>query len=125
LYKILLIDANPSFGTTFSSLLRHSGYQVDVTTSFAEGYDLFNRSGADLLLLGIVGDEDINDKTLKAFADCKVIILCSGGEGQGHATPQKSHINDHLVFYKPFRTEEVLAAIYSALVPRPTPIYKT
>ena len=125
MFKILLIDANLSFGTTFSSLLRHSGYQVDVATTFAEGNDLFNCSGADLLLLGIEGDEGINDKALRAFADCKVIILRSGGEGQGHATPQKSHIKDYLVFYKPFRTEEVLAAIYSALVPRPTPIYKT
>ncbi len=91
-----------------------------MTTTLAEGNDLFSRSGADLLLLGMEQDEDINDKALATFADCKIIILRSNG--QSRDMPHKSHIKDHLVFYKPFRTEEVLAAIYAALVPHPTAV---
>ena len=118
LFKILLIDANPSFRTTFSSLLRRSGYQVAVADSLPSGLEQFDREETDLVLLGIDIAETASTDLSQSFANCTTILLLSGAEGRSDASPQKGRIKNHLVFYKPFRTEEVLAAIYAALIAR-------
>ncbi len=122
LFKILLIDANTSFSTAFSSLLRRSGYQVAVADSLPDGIEQFRREEADLILFGVDIAEADNTDLSQSFANCKTILLLSGANGRSAASPPKGRIKDNLAFYKPFRTEEVLAAIYTALVARPASV---
>lgn len=122
MFKILLIDANTSFSTTFSNLLRRSGYQIVVADSLPDGLAQFRHEDIDLVLLGIDITEADSTDLSQSFGDCKTILLLSGDERRGDAAPQKGRIKDHLAFYKPFRTEEVLAAIYTALIARPTSV---
>jgi len=122
LFKILLIDANTAFSTTFSNLLRRTGYQVEVADSLTDGTAQFRRDKADLVLLGIESEEVDSTVIPHSFASSKTILLLSSPEGRSDISPQKGRVNDHIAFYKPFRTEEVLAAIYTALIAHPASV---
>ena len=122
LFKILLIDANTTFSASFSALLRRTGYQVEVADTLPDGLTQFNREGADLVLLGIENEKVASEELTHTFASCKTIFLLPSAEGRSDDSPQKGRVKDHLAFYKPFRTEEVLAAIYTALVARPAAV---
>ena len=122
LYKILIIDSNSIFGTTFAGLLERSGYQVEIVAEMAAGLAQFRTKAPDLVLLGI----DVDDPSPFAAASnlpdtTKLIALLSREKRQTEALKEVLHsLRDCPVFYKPFRTEEVLAAIYAALVPQKT-----
>ena len=115
MYKILIIDSNSIFGTTFAGLLKRSGYQVEITAEVEDGLALFPSSTPDLVLLGI--------NPLAAASrlpeTVKLIALLSREKKPTEALKEVLHLlRDCPVFYKPFRTEEVLAAIYAELVPQ-------
>ena len=57
MYKILIIDRNPIFGTTFAGLLEQAGYQVEVVNQLDDGLDHYQLNAPDLILLGIEVDD--------------------------------------------------------------------
>lgn len=120
MYKLLLIDRNSIFGTTFAGLLERSGYQVDVTDGLDDGLELYRLEAHDLILLGI----DVDDPTpfasaIRALDDAKLIALLSHEGRQSEELKEVLlALKGHPIFYKPFRTEVVLAAIYAELVPQ-------
>jgi DNA-binding response OmpR family regulator len=120
LYKILIIDSNSIFGTTFAGLLKRSGYQVEITAEVEDGLALFPSSTTDLVLLGINVDDPSPFAAASRLPETvKLIALLSREKKPTEALKEVLHLlRDCPVFYKPFRTEEVLAAIYAELVPQ-------
>ena len=120
MYKILIIDSNSIFGTTFAGLLKRSGYQVEITAEVEDGLALFPSSPPDLVLLGINVDDPSPFAAASRLPETvKLIALLSREKKPTEALKEVLHLlRDCPVFYKPFRTEEVLAAIYAELVPQ-------
>ena len=112
MFSILLLDANASFSTTFANLLRHSGYHVKIAQNEAKAVALQGTDPFDLILLGLPNAESIHT-VLQRLPQVKVILHLPADEG---ASPPLFQIPDGVpIFYKPFQTEEVLAAILSLI----------
>ena len=120
MFKILLIDRNATFGATFAGLLERSGYRVEVVATLAEGVKHTRLDPPDLILLGIDNDDPTPFAAAgRQLADFKVIALLSRQKRPSEDLKELLHsLRGCPLFYKPFRTEEVLAAIYSELVPQ-------
>ncbi len=122
MYKILIIDRNPIFGTTLAGLLKQSGYQVEVVNQLDDGIDHHRTHAPDLVLLGVEVDDPAPFVAASRLLDTtKVIALLSD---QKHTSDDRQKLLQALkgcpIFYKPFRTEELLAAIAAELVPHAT-----
>jgi len=122
LYKILIIDRNPIFGATFAGLLERSGYQVEVVNQLAAGLDHYQLNTPDLVLLGVeVDDPAPFVAASRSLDNTKVIAFLSR---QRRTSDDLQEVLQALkgcpIFYKPFRTEDVLAAIAAELVPHKT-----
>ena len=120
MYKILLIDRNATFGATFAGLLERSGYRVEVVETLPEGIDRARVGRPNLVLLGIDNDDPAPfAEAAQKLGEFKRIALFSRHK---RASDDLKELLNSLrgcpLFYKPFRTEEVLAAIYSELVPQ-------
>lgn len=117
-FSILLLDTNASFSATFANLLRHSGYHVEIAQNEAEAVALHATNPFDLILLGLPNAESIHT-VLQRLSQVKAILLLPADES---ASTQLFQIPEGVpIFYKPFRTEEVLAAIYAALISEGVP----
>ena len=120
MYKILIIDRNAIFGATFAGLLERSGYQVEVADQLADGLAQYRVDAPDLILLGV----DVNDpapfaKASRLLDGAKLIALLSHEKRPSEGLKEVLHsLRGYPIFYKPFRTEEVLAAIYAELIPQ-------
>lgn len=122
MYKILIIDRNPVFSATLAGLLKRSGYQVEVVNQLADGLDHYRLNAPDLVLLGVEVDAPTPFLSASRLLDnAKVIAFLSR---QRHSSDDLQEVLQALkgcpVFYKPFRTEDVLAAIAAELVPHST-----
>ena len=119
MYKILIIDRNAIFGTTLAGLLERAGYQVEVANQLADGLDHYRLNSPDLVLLGVEVDDPTPFVSASRLLDsAKVIAFLSR---QRRSSDDLQEVLQALkgcpVFYKPFRTEDVLAAIAAELVP--------
>lgn len=122
MYKILIIDRNPVFSATLAGLLKRSGYQVEIANQLADGLDHYRLNAPDLVLLGVEVDDPTPFLSASRLLDnAKVIAFLSR---QRHSSDDLQEVLQALkgcpVFYKPFRTEDVLAAIAAELVPHST-----
>ena len=122
MYKILIIDRNPVFGATLAGLLKRSGYQVQVANQLAAGLDHYRLNAPDLVLLGVEVDDPTPFLAALSLLDpTKLIAFLSR---QRHSSDELQEVLQALkgcpIFYKPFRTEDVLAAIAAELVPHKT-----
>lgn len=122
MYKILIIDRNPVFSATLAGLLKRSGYQVEAVNQLADGLDHYRLNAPDLVLLGVEVDDPTPFLSASRLLDnAKVIAFLSR---QRHSSDDLQEVLQALkgcpVFYKPFRTEDVLAAIAAELVPHST-----
>ncbi len=119
MYKILIIDRNPIFGATLAELLERSGYQVEVINQLADGLDHYQLNAPDLVLLGVeIDDPAPFVSASRSLDNTKVIAFLSS---QRRSSDDLQEVLQALkgcpIFYKPFRTEDVLAAIAAELVP--------
>ncbi|MCE2446930.1 MAG: hypothetical protein J4F35_00650 [Candidatus Latescibacteria bacterium] len=122
MYKILIIDRNPIFGATLAELLERSGYQVEVINQLADGLDHYQLNAPDLVLLGVeIDDPAPFVSASRSLDNTKVIAFLSR---QRRPSDDLQEVLQALkgcpIFYKPFRTEDVLAAIATELVPHET-----
>lgn len=122
MYKILIIDRNPVFSATLAGLLKRSGYQVEIANQLADGLDHYRLNAPDLVLLGVEVDDPTPFLSASRLLDnAKLIAFLSR---QRHSSDDLQEVLQALkgcpVFYKPFRTEDVLAAIAAELVPHST-----
>ena len=117
MYKILIIDRNPIFGATLAGLLERSGYQVEVINQLADGLDHYQLNAPDLVLLGVEVDDPASFvSAMTLLNNTKLIAFLSR---QRHSSDDLQEVLQALkgcpIFYKPFRTEDVLAAIDAEL----------
>ena len=118
MYKILIIDRNAIFGATFAGLLERTGYQVEVADQL--GLAQYRVDAPDLVLLGVDVDDPAPFAAASRLLDgVKLIALLSREKRSNGALKEVLHsLRGCPVFSKPFRTEEVLAAIYAELIPQ-------
>ena len=122
MYKILIIDRNPIFGATLAGLLERAGYQVEVANQLDDGLDHYRLNAPDLVLLGVEIDDPASFVSAsRLLNNAKLIAFLSR---QRHSSDDLQEVLQALkgcpIFYKPFRTEDVLAAIAAELVPHET-----
>ena len=122
MYKILIIDRNPIFGATLAGLLERAGYQVEVANQLDDGIDHYLLNAPDLVLLGVeVDDPAPFVAASRLLGNTKVIAFLSR---QRRSSDDLQEVLQTLrgcpIFYKPFRTEDVLTAIAAELVPHET-----
>lgn len=115
LFTILLFDSNASFSTTFANLLRNSGYEVETAQTLQEATDNYRTQPFDLVVLGLDGSSKL-EEALQPFAPTKAILLLTDRTQRNSRSSLRLNGRDTPAFYKPFRTEEVLATIYATLV---------
>ena len=122
MYKILIIDRNPIFSTTLAGLLERSGYQVEVVNQLDDGLDHYQLNAPDLVLLGVEVDNSTPFVTAMSLLDnTKVIAFLSRQKSSSDDLQEvRQTLKGCPIFYKPFRTEDVLAAIAAELVPHET-----
>ena len=122
MYKILIIDRNPIFSTTLAGLLERSGYQVEVVNQLDDGLDHYQLNAPDLVLLGVEVDNSTPFVTAMSLLDnTKVIAFLSRQKSSSDDLQEVLQtLKGCPIFYKPFRTEDVLAAIAAELVPHET-----
>ena len=120
MFKILLIDRNATFSATFAGLLERSGYRVEVIKTLSEGINRTRLAPPDLIVIGIDNDNPTPFAMVgKQLAEFKLIALLSRPKRPSDDLKELLYsLRGCPLFYKPFRTEEVLAAIYSELVPQ-------
>ena len=122
MYKILIIDRNTIFGATLAGLLKQSGYQVEVANQLDDGLAYYQLNAPDLVLLGVeVDDPAPFVSASRSLDNTKLIAFLSS---QRRSSDDLQEVLQALkgcpIFYKPFRTEDVLAAIAAELVPHET-----
>jgi DNA-binding response OmpR family regulator len=118
--RILLIDDDDSVRMVLRMTLVHHGHSVVEARNGQEGLDLFQSSGADLLITDIVMPEKEGLEVLmemrRKYPTVKIIAI-SGGGRQG--TIDYLHVarlmGAHKVLAKPFTGEALLAAIEELL----------
>ena len=120
MFKILLIDRNATFSATFAGLLERSGYRVEVVKTLSEGINRTRLAPPDLIVIGIDNDNPTPFAMAgRQLAEFKLIALLSRPKRSSDDLKELLYsLRGCPLFYKPFRTEEVLAAIYSELVPQ-------
>ena len=122
MYKILIIDRNPIFGTTLAGLLERAGYQVEVANQLDDGLDHYQLNAPDLVLLGVEVDDPAPFVAASHLLDNTKLIAFLSRQRQSSDDLQEvlQALRGCPIFYKPFRTEDVLAAIATELVPHET-----
>ena len=120
--KILIIDRNAIFSATLAGLLERSGYQVEVANQLADGLTHYQFNAPDLVLLGVeVDDPAPFVAASRSLDNTKLIAFLSRQKGSSDDLQEVLQaLKGCPVFYKPFRTEDVLAAIAAELVPHET-----
>ena len=122
MYKILIIDRNPVFSTTLAGLLERSGYQVEVANQLDDGLDHYQLNAPDLVLLGVEVDNSTPFVTAMSLLDNTKLIAFLPRQRRSDDDLQEvlQALKGYPIFYKPFRTEDVLSAIAAELVPHET-----
>ena len=122
MYKILIIDRNAIFGATLAELLERSGSQVEVANQLADGLAHYQLNAPDLVLLGVeVDDPAPFIAASRSLDNAKVIAFLSRPKRSSDDLQEVLQaLKGCPIFYKPFRTEDVLAAIAAELVPHET-----
>lgn len=122
MYKILIIDRNAIFGATLAGLLERAGYQVEVANQLADGLAHYQLNAPDLVLLGVeVDDPAPFVAASRSLDNAKIIAFLSRHKRSSDDLQEVLQaLKGCPVFYKPFRTEDVLDAIAAELVPHKT-----
>jgi len=116
-FKILVIDDEPILRNSLGIVLKTSGYEVMTARTGEEGLELFQREGADLVLLdhwlpGIHGDEVLH-QIKERDPEIPVIIMTAQGSIEMAVNSMKMGAFDFLV--KPFELDQVEALIKKGL----------
>ncbi|MGE5253582.1 MAG: sigma-54-dependent transcriptional regulator [Planctomycetaceae bacterium] len=116
-FKILVIDDEATLRDSLQFALSASGYDVRTARSGEEGWDLFQKEGADLVLLdhwlpGINGDQVLASMK-EAIPEVPVIIMTAQGSVELAVQAMKMGAFDFLV--KPFELDQVEALVQKGL----------
>ena len=114
--RILLVDDDDPLRSVLAQALKQQGYAVQEAANGKEALDLYDRQGADIVILDVVMPEKEGLETiveLKRQPRIPGIIVMSGG---GQISPKvylriaKAHRADR-VLEKPFSCEDLLNTV--------------
>ncbi|TAM92656.1 MAG: response regulator transcription factor [Jatrophihabitans sp.] len=114
--RILLVEDEPSFAETLAFQLRRDGFEVDLAASGPDGLALFDRDGADLVLLdlmlpGMSGTEVC--RRLRARGAVPIIMVTARDAEVDKIVHLELGADDYVT--KPFSARELIARIRAVL----------
>jgi len=116
---VLVVEDHESFSDALSYMLRKKGFEVAVCPTGSDALEMFDRNGADLVLLdlmlpGTPGTEVC--QSLRERSDVPVIMMSARDTEIDKAVVLQLGADDYVT--KPFTWPE-LAARIQAVLPRP------
>ena len=120
--RILVVEDEESFSDPLSYLLRKEGFEVDLAGSGPEALELFDRHGADLVLLdlmlpGLSGTEVC--RALRTRSTVPVIMLTAKDSEVDKVVGLELGADDYVT--KPYSSRELVARIRAVLRRRSEP----
>ena len=117
--RILVVDDDPSIGSTLGQLLTIAGHEVLLAENGLEATRLWREVGADLVILDIFMPEKDGIETiveLRAHSPGLPIIVMSGGDARRlDLLPEAKLLGAYRTIDKPFTFAEMMALVNSAL----------
>jgi two-component system response regulator RegX3 len=114
--KVLLIEDEESFGDALAYQLEREGYEVERVPDGVAGLQLFEASGADLVLLDLMlpgmAGEDVC-KEIRRSSNVPVIMLTAKDAELDKVLGLELGADDYVT--KPFSTRELIARMKSVL----------
>ena len=114
--KVLIVEDEESFSEALSFMLKREGYEVEVAGDGHKALELFDRNGADLLLLdlmlpGISGTEVC--KHIRQKSAVPIIMLTAKDGEVDKVVGLELGADDYIT--KPFSSRELLARVRAVL----------
>lgn len=114
--KILMIEDEVSFSETITFLLKKEGFDVTVANNGQDGLNLFEKNGADLILLdlmlpGLSGTEVCRQIRLKSMVP--IIMLTARDSEIDKVVGLELGADDYIT--KPYSSRELIARINAVL----------
>ncbi|MBA2897038.1 response regulator transcription factor [Nonomuraea soli] len=114
--RVLVVEDEESFSDALSYMLRKEGFEVSVAGTGPEALDIFDRSGADLVLLdlmlpGLPGTEVC--RSLRQRSKVPVIMLTAKDSEIDKVVGLELGADDYVT--KPFSSRELVARIRAVL----------
>jgi two-component system response regulator RegX3 len=114
--RVLLVEDEESFSDALSYLLRKQGFQVAVCPTGPDALEMFDRDGADLVLLDLMlpgpAGTDVC-QSLRQRSNVPVIMLTAKDTAAGEAAGLGLGADDYVT--KPFSWHELAARIRAVL----------
>jgi two-component system response regulator RegX3 len=114
--RVLLVEDEESFSDALSYLLRKEGFQVAVCPTGPDALEMFDRNGADLVLLDLMlpgpAGTDVC-RSLRQRSNVPVIMLTAKGTEADKAAGLEFDADDYVT--KPFSWHELAARIRAVL----------
>ena len=114
--RVLVVEDEESFSETLSFMLRREGYEVEVVGDGSMAVDVFDRHGADLILLdlmlpGLSGMEVC--RYVRAKSQVPIIMLTAKDSEIDKVVGLELGADDYVT--KPFSSRELLARVRAVL----------
>jgi len=114
--KVLIVEDEESFSEALAFMLKREGYEVEVAVDGNKAIELFDRNGADLLLLdlmlpGLSGTEVC--KHIRTKSSVPIIMLSAKDGEVDKVVGLELGADDYVT--KPFSSRELLARIKAVL----------
>jgi two-component system response regulator RegX3 len=114
--KVLIVEDEESFSEALTFMLKREGYEVEVAADGNKAVELFDRNGADLLLLdlmlpGLSGTEVC--KHIRTKSSVPIIILSAKDGEIDKVVGLELGADDYVT--KPFSSRELLARVKAVL----------
>ena len=114
--RVLVVEDEESFSEALSFMLRKEGYEVEVASDGIKALELFDRAGADLVLLdlmlpGVSGTEVC--RQLRAKSNVPIIMVTAKDGEVDKVVGLELGADDYVT--KPFSSRELVARVRAVL----------
>jgi two-component system, OmpR family, response regulator RegX3 len=114
--RVLVVEDEESFSDALSYMLRREGYEVSVAATGPDGLAVYDRAGADLVLLdlmlpGMSGTEVC--RTLRQKSNVPIIILTARDSEVDKVVGLELGADDYVT--KPFSSRELIARVRAVM----------